>query len=107
MGWSSKKHSSGKVSHFNDEKVIRSSEPNTELNIEIDNNSDDFSEGVRDEFERIKENQKIMIKFPTEKPTLMLNDAVVYVDPVLKFEGRLKDGRGVVHDKNNEWVYYV
>ena len=57
--------------------------------------------------ETIKNNQKVMIKFPTEEPTLLLNDAVVYVDPILKFEGRLKDGRSVVHDRNDEWIYYV
>ena len=35
-----------------EKKVIRSSEPSTEVNIEIDNNSDDFSEGVKEEFNR-------------------------------------------------------
>ena len=33
--------------HFNGKKKIRSSEPSTEVNIEIDNNSDEFSEKLR------------------------------------------------------------
>ena len=148
MGWKSDKGGN----HFNNDKRKRdSSSPDTEVNIEIDNNSDDFAEEVKSDFENksdnelknhiqntsgndddqmyelkrrgrswhwegnkmifddetVKKNQKVMIKFPTEEPTLLLNDAIVYVDPILKFEGRLKDGRSVVHDKNNEWVYYV
>ena len=47
MGWKSKKDGT----HFNNDKVIRSSEPSAEVNIEIDNNSDDFSEGVKKDFE--------------------------------------------------------
>ena len=47
MGWKSDKDGN----HFNGKKKIRSSEPDTEVNIEIDNNSDDFSEGVRKDFE--------------------------------------------------------
>ena len=43
MGWKSKKDGT----HFNTDKTIRSSEPGTEVNIEIDNNSEEFSEGVR------------------------------------------------------------
>ena len=35
-----------------DKKTVRSSEPNTEVNIEIDNDSTDFSEGVKEEFNR-------------------------------------------------------
>ena len=39
-----------------EKKTVRSSEPATEVNIEIDNNSEEFSEGVRKEYEgRIKE----------------------------------------------------
>ena len=34
-----------------DKKTVRSSEPSTEVNIEIDNNSEEFSEGVRKDFE--------------------------------------------------------
>jgi hypothetical protein len=33
--------------HFKGKKKIRSSEPSTEVNIEIDNNSDDFAESIR------------------------------------------------------------
>ena len=43
MGWKSKQDGT----HFNTDKTIRSSEPDTEVNIEIDNNSDDFSERLR------------------------------------------------------------
>lgn len=46
MGWKSKKDGT----HFNTDKTIRSSEPGTEVNIEIDNNSEEFSEGVRKEY---------------------------------------------------------
>mgnify|MGYP001589632490 CR=1 FL=1 len=39
-----------------DKKTVRSSEPSTEVNIEIENNSEEFSEGVRKDFEkRVKE----------------------------------------------------
>lgn len=50
MKWSSKKHSSGKVSRFSDDKVVRSSEPNAEVNIEINNDSEEFSEGIKNDF---------------------------------------------------------
>ena len=46
MGWKSKKDGT----HFNTDKTVRSSEPDTEVNIEIDNNSEEFSEGVRKDF---------------------------------------------------------
>ena len=55
MGWKSKKDGT----HFNSDKkgTTRdlSDTPDTEINMEIDNNSDDFSEGVRKDFGRIKE----------------------------------------------------
>src|SRR3990167_2201924 len=49
MGWKSKKDGT----HFNDDKTYRDSSktPDTEVNIEIDNNSDDFAEGVKRDFE--------------------------------------------------------
>ena len=43
MGWKSDKGGN----HFNGKKKIRSSEPSTEVNVEIDNNSDDFAEDIR------------------------------------------------------------
>ena len=48
MGWKSDKDGN----HFNGDKRRRdvSDSPGTEVNIEIDNNSDDFSEGVKEEF---------------------------------------------------------
>ena len=47
MGWKSKKDGT----HFNTDKTVRSSEPSAEVNIEIDNNSEEFSEGVKKDFE--------------------------------------------------------
>lgn len=46
MGWKSKKDGT----HYNTDKTVRSSEPGTEVNIEIDNNSDDFAEDVKNSF---------------------------------------------------------
>ena len=54
-----------------------------------------------------KTNQRIMIKFPTEKQELLIPNTEVFVNPILGFEGRLKDGRSVIHKKQNEWVYVV
>ena len=54
-----------------------------------------------------KKNQKILIKFPTEKPEPYLKNQTVHVDPVLKFEGKLQDGRPVIHKNKDTWVYYV
>ena len=48
MGWKSKKDGT----HFNTDKTVRSSEPSTEINMEIDNNSDEFSEGIKRDFDR-------------------------------------------------------
>ena len=53
MGWKSKKDGT----HFNTDKTVRSSEPSVEVNLEIDNNSDEFSEGVKKDFE----NQEVEI----------------------------------------------
>ena len=51
MGWKSKKDGT----HFNTDKTVRSSEPGTEVNLEIDNNSEEFSEGIRKDFEDFDE----------------------------------------------------
>mgnify|MGYP001584311663 FL=1 len=59
MGWKSKKDGT----HFNTDKTVRSSEPSVEVNLEIDNNSDDFSEGVRKDFEENKESQMTFKEF--------------------------------------------
>ena len=64
MGWKSDKDGN----HFNGDKRKRdvSDSSGTEINVEIDNNSDDFSEGVKKDFERrrdgIPKNQRIWPK---------------------------------------------
>lgn len=60
MGWKSKKDGT----HYNDGKGTTrdvSGTPETEVNIEIDNNSDDFAEEIRKDFEmeEILKQQKI------------------------------------------------
>ena len=83
MGWKSDKEGN----HFNDKKMIRSSEPSTEVNVEIDNNSDDFSEGVKKDFENMSQPFEVNIsKKLSEKITSMT-------------DSELKD---FITDKNNE-----
>ena len=63
MGWKSKKDGT----HFNTDKIVRSSgSPDTEINIEIDNNSDDFAESVRKDFVESKTQERDNVYKPTE-----------------------------------------
>ena len=70
--WKSKKDGT----HFNTDKTVRSSEPSTEVNVEIDNNSDDFSEGVRKEYEEVY-NSKLT------KNQVEIRDKLLESDPIL------------------------
>ena len=46
MGWKSDKDGN----HYNDKRKRRDTGSGTEVNIEVDNNSDDFAEGVKKDF---------------------------------------------------------
>lgn len=116
MGWKSKKDGT----HFNDDKVVRSSEPNTEVNIEIDNNSEEFSEGVKKDFESNTENNKMTfkefvnsgryledeIRNRAEKHNSHFFDA----DTMRFFSSRISElmwSEGNLKDYENEPIYFI
>ena len=69
MGWKSKKDGT----HFNTDKTIRSSEPSTEINMEIDNNSEEFAENVRREYEEYLEEER-------RSQSNNVNDVIHYIE---------------------------
>ena len=70
MGWKSDKDGN----HFNNKKRERDvSDSGTEVSIEIDNNSDDFSEGVRREYEEYLEEER-------RSQSNNVNDVIHYIE---------------------------
>ena len=54
----------------------------------------------------VDKKQDINIKFPIEKSRLYLKNQTVHIDPVLRFEGKLNDGRPVLKI-GKKWTYVV
>lgn len=55
---------------------------------------------------KLLKKQTVYIKFPIERAEKWLSNKTIVVNPKLSFEGRLLDGRSVVH-RNGKWTYIV